>query len=439
MNKEKREAIAILRHQIISPVLMDSGRSQMAYFRQVSGAQFEVPGRGLRQFHASTMKGWLNGYKKHGFTALLPKVRRDAGNFRRFSPEDFDAIKRLREEHLDVSVVKFYDRALREGKLGQPPMCQETLRRFLKSEKLYTKREPKARKRFEMGRFGELWTGDFMHGPHVLEAPLGKKKRKAILLAIIDDHSRLVVGAEFGFFETTRLIEQVFKDSILTYGLPDRLYVDNGPSFSSEYLKKVCAHLGIGLVHSKPYDSPSRGKIERWFRTVRECFLADWTEAAFAGIDLKTLNELFRQWLRQHYHHQNHSGIDARPIDRYQSSITQYPTRRIDEETLDEFFLVRVDRSVNNDSTLSFQGVIYEVPPSYIGKRVELRYLQERPSDIYLYENGIRIQKCHPVDSKANGLLYRPRPRDSEVSLHDAFTPSHDSKPQELKSEPESL
>lgn len=229
MDKEKREAIAILRHQIISPVLMDSGRSQMAYFRQVSGAQFEVPGRGLRQFHASTMKGWLNGYKKHGFTALLPKIRRDAGNFRRFSPEEFDAIKRLREEHLDVSVVKFYERALSEGKLGNPPMCQETLRRFLKSKKLYNKREPKARKRFEMGRFGELWTGDFMHGPQVLEAPLGKKKRKAILLAIIDDHSRLVVGAEFGFFENTRLIEQVFKDSILTYGLPDRLYVDYVP------------------------------------------------------------------------------------------------------------------------------------------------------------------------------------------------------------------
>jgi hypothetical protein len=263
-----------------------------------------------------------------------------------------------------------------------------------------------------------------MHGPRVLEAPLGKKRRKAILLAIIDDHSRLIVGAEFGFFENTRLIEQVFKDSILTYGLPDRLYVDNGPSFSSDYLKKVCAHLGIGLVHSKPYDSPSRGKIERWFKTVRECFLADWTEEAFARIDLKTLNELFRQWLRQQYHHRNHSGIDARPIDRYQDSITQYPTRRIDEEALDEFFLVRVDRCVNNDSTLSFQGVIYEVPPSYIGKRVELRYLQERPTDVYLYENGIRIQKCHPVDAKANGQIYRPQRRDSEVSLHEAFEKS---------------
>lgn len=421
MKNDNREAIALLRHQIISPVLMETGREQMEYFRQIAEREFEVPGRGPKRFEATTMKGWLNGYKKNGFTALLPKIRRDAGKFRRFRPEMFETIRKLREEHLDLSVVRFYERALMEGCLGEPPMCLETLRRFLKSEKLYQKRERKARKRYEMGRFAELWTGDFMHGPYVLESLLSNKKRKAILLAIIDDHSRLIVGCEFGFFENTKLIEQVFKDAILTYGIPDRLYVDNGPSFSSDYLKKTCAHLGIGLVHSKPYDSPSRGKIERWFKTVRECFLASLGNKILDGMELKTLNELFRQWLRDEYHHRNHSGIDARPIDRYQDSITKYPLRRIDEDALDEFFMVRVERSVNNDSTVSFQGVIYEVPPSYIGRRIELRYIQERPGDVYLYENGIRIQKCHPVDAKANGQLYRPQRRDSEIALHEAF------------------
>ena len=424
---EKRKAIALLRHQIISPVLMETGRSQMEYFRNVATKEFEVPGRGPRYFRATTMKGWLNGYKKNGYTALEPKLRRDAGSFRRVSPDILSAIQALREEHMDLSVVKFYERVIREGKIGDPPMCLETLRRFLKNNGLYKKRERKARKRFEMGRFGELWTGDFMHGPQVLETAVGKKTRKAILLAIIDDHSRLMVGAEFGFFETTRLIEQVFKDSILTYGLPDRLYVDNGPSFSSQYLRKVCAHLGIGLVHSKPYDSPSRGKIERWFKTVRESFLAPLGENFFDGKDLKTLNEFFRTWLRNEYHHRNHSGIDARPIDRYQSSITQYPTRRVSEEILDEFFMASVERVVNNDSTVSFQSVIYEVPPAYIGKRVELRYVQERPSEVYIYENGIRIQRCHPVDARANGQIYRPQTRDSEVALHKTF-PDKDEK-----------
>jgi transposase InsO family protein len=421
MEKEQMEAIALLRHQIISPVLMETGRGQMAYFRQISIKEFEVPGRGPRQFQPTTMKGWLNGYKKNGFTALLPKIRKDAGNFRRITPDIFAELKELRAQNDYLSVVQFYELALKERKLGEPPMCLETLRRFLKLQQLYTKREPKARKRFEMGRFGELWTGDFMHGPRVLEAPEAKKLKKAILLAIIDDHSRMIVAAEFGFFENTKLIEKVFKDAILAYGLPDRLYVDNGPSFSSDYLKKVCAVVGIGLVHSKPYDSPSRGKIERWFKTVRESFLASLPEGSFARMDVKTLNDHFRQWLRDGYHHRNHNGIDARPIDRYQESITKYPTRRIDEEMLDEFFMVRAERTVNNDSTVSFQSVIYEVPPSYIGKKVELRFVQERPQEIFLYENGIRIQRCQPVDVHANGLIYRPGKRDSDIALHEVF------------------
>jgi putative transposase len=420
-NEEHREAVALLRHQIISPVLMESGRGQMSYFREIATREFEVPGRGAKRFRATTMKGWLNRYKQSGYPALLPKVRKDRGSFRRISADVFAGIKAFREENLDLSVVKFYERALAANCLGEPPMCMATVRRFLRAEGLYRKREAKARKRFEMGRFGELWTGDFMHGPHVLEEPLGKKKRKAILLAIIDDHSRVIVGAEFGFFENTRLIEQVFKDAILAYGIPDRLYVDNGPSFSSEYLKKVCAHVGIGLVHSKPYDSPSRGKIERFFRTVREGFLAPFGPKPFDGSDLKTLNEAFRLWLRDEYHHRNHSGIDGRPMDRYQESITRAPTRRIDEETIDELFMVRAERHVNNDSTISFQGIIYEVPPSYIGRRVELRYIQERPTEVYLYENGIRIQRCQPVDTQLNGQIYRPAPRDSDVALHQAF------------------
>ena len=64
---------------------------------------------------------------------------------------------------------------------------------------------------------------------------------------------------------------------------------DNGASFSSHYLSRVCAHLGVGLIHSKPYDSPSRGKIERFFRTVRENFLTDHEQNT--ALDLKALNQ----------------------------------------------------------------------------------------------------------------------------------------------------
>jgi transposase InsO family protein len=331
-----------------------------------------------------------------------------------------EKIKSLRMEHIDRSCVKFYDLCLREGILGSPPICSETLRRYLKSESLYQRRNAKPRKRFEMSYFGELWTCDFMHGPQILEQPGGKRRKKAILMAIIDDHSRMIVGAQFGFFENTRLIEQVFKDAILGFGLPDRLYCDNGAAFSSQYLSRVCAHLNIGLVHSKPYDSPSRGKIERFFRTVREGFLVDIHENQ--AWDIKSLNDAFQKWLRDNYHHELHHGINARPVDRYQISIRDYPRKRIDEESLDEFFLVTIERVVNKDCTVSMHGIYYEVPPQFIGRRVELKFSQDHPSEVFLYDNGIRICRVQPVDAVLNGKsYYRPTPRISDVALHEVY------------------
>ncbi len=414
MDKKQAEAIGLLRHQIISPVLMDSGAAQMAYFSQMCKRDFDVPGRGPRRFTTATMRSWLYKYRKKGFHGLLPKIRRDLGSFRSLSDLAKDAVRKTRDEHPELSCIKFYDRLIREGVLGPSPVGIETIRRFLKSEGLYSKRAATPRKRFEMRYFGELWTADFMHGPHLID---GKRKRRAILMAVIDDHSRLIVGFQWGFAENTKLLESVFKDAILAYGLPDRFYCDNGSAFSSQYLQLVSANLGIGLVHSKPYDSPSRGKIERFFRTVRQNFLPDIKESD-PNFTLKHLSDAFSLWIRDHYHQRLHNGIGAKPIDRYQISIRNYPRKRVDEETLEEHFLVTTQRSVGKDSTVSLGSIVYEVPPQYIGRRVELKFSQERPGDVFLYDQDHRITKITPVDTRLNGQIYKPTPRISDIALH---------------------
>lgn len=426
MDPKIAEAIGLLRHQIISPVLMDRGAAQLAHFKSLSSREFDVPGRGPKRFTATTMKGWLYRYRKYGFTGLVPKTRKDLGQCRKITPEMKRLITEIRNQHLESSCVKIYDRCLTQKILGDHPVCMETFRNFLKKEGLYKTQTRVPRKRFEMNYFGELWTCDFMHGPMIGAEPGSKRKRKSILLAIIDDHSRLIVGHQFGFFENTRLIESVFKDAILAHGLPDRLYCDNGPSFSSQYLDRVCAHLGIGLVHSKPYDSPSRGKIERFFRTVRGQFCVDVPSDPAAPVwDLKTLNDAFATWIRT-YHHGHHHGIAARPIDRYQISTREFPKKRISEEQLDEFFLASFERLVNKDCTVSMNNIVYEVPAQFIGKRVELKFSQEHPTDIFLYDNGVRVTRIRPVDSRYNGKTYQPQSRISDVALHGVMHPPHD-------------
>lgn len=413
MDFKNAEALALFRHQIISPVLMESDRTATAYFQKISQKEFDVPGRGLRRFAPGTMRIWFYAYRKKGFQGLMPKMRSDKGEFRVLSEELKQNLRQEREKFLDYSCIKFYDHMFKKGFLGVPPIGIETLRRFLKSEGLYKKQKRVPRKRFEMRYFGELWTADFMHGPQLQN---GRRSKKAILMAVIDDHSRLITGFQWGWAENTKLLEEVFKEAILLYGCCDRFYCDNGGAFSSHYLSLVCANLGIGLVHSKPYDSPSRGKIERFFRFVRQNFLPDIQERD-PKWTLHQLNEAFQIWIRDFYHKRVHSGIQMRPIDRYQNSIANFPRKRIDEESLEEYFYVSTQRCVGKDSTISLGAIIYEVPTQYIGKKVDLKYSQDRPRDVFLYENDRRITKITPVDAQLNGQ-YKPSPRISDVALH---------------------
>lgn len=410
MDEQIAQKIGLLKHKIISPVLMESGRNQMNYFKKLEKREFDIPGIGTKRFKATTMKTWLNHYRKFGFKALTPKTRKDKNISRKIS--NWKKIKELRENYLEFPITLFYEKCIEEELLGYPPIHYSTLARFLKQKGLMQKRTAQPRKCYEMDRFGELWVADFCHGPQVLD---GKRRRKVILLAIIDDYSRYIVGASFAFAESTHELEQVFKDAILSFGIPDRLYVDNGSAFSSDYLAHACAQVKIGLIHSKPYDSPSRGKIERFFRTIRGRFLIKYKDEE---LSLGEINDNLNKWLRDDYHFKKHFSIKVRPVDRYISSIEKYPLKRIAKDQLDEFFMMGFERTVKNDATVSIGAIFYEVPASCIGMRIEIRYVQGDNSKYYLYENNKRICEIKPVDSRANAKSYRPSPRENIIEFH---------------------
>lgn len=267
------------------------------------------------------------------------------------------------------------------------------------------------RKAYEVDNVNDLWICDFLHGPQVRA---GHRAAKAILCAILDDHSRLIVGHAFSTSETINSLTVVLKEALLTYGTPKRIYVDNGPSFSSELLARSCALAGISLIHSKPYDSPSRGKIERFLRTVRERFLAGLKE----GLTLEELNQAFGLWLQEDYHHKIHTGIGERPIDRYHASAGRIPLRRLSRAELDEIFLIRYERVVNNDATISFKGALYEVPAAYIRQRIEIRHPVDDPEELYLYDSGVRVGRIKLLDKRENARTFRPQQVLTQLSFH---------------------
>ncbi len=412
MQKQIREKIALKRYQLISPVLAEPARAQNEYFRKIAQKEHDFPRYGVRKVRVSTLKSWLRKYRKKGFEGLKPKNRSDSGRPRRVTDQMIKTIEVKCKAYPYFTVQKLYENLCHQNLLGEPPIHYNTLLRVVKeNEFLNVKARSDVRHAYEVDNVNDLWICDFMHGPRIRTA---NRSHKAILCAIVDDHSRLVVGHAFSASETISALTLVLKEAFLGYGIPKRLYVDNGPSFSSQLLNKSCAMAGISLIHSKPYDSPSRGKVERLFRTIRDRFLSGIT----SDISLTELNEAFWLWLQNDYHHKLHTGIGQRPIDRYNASIERVTIRRLAKSELTEIFLIRHERVVNNDATISFKGNLYEVPSAYIRHRIEIRHPVDDPKELYLYDNDIRVGKIKLLDKKENARTFRPQKVPTKILFH---------------------
>jgi len=412
MDKEIREKIALKRYQLISPVLAEPARAQNEYFRKQAETEHEFPRYGLRRVRVSTMKAWLQKYRKGGFDLLKPKNRSDGGRPKRLREDLLKTIEIKCQAHPSLSAQKLYEMLRDQNLLGQPPVHYNTLLRVVKErEWLPLKNRIDVRKAYEVDNVNDLWISDFMHGPQVRSA---NRSAKAILCAVLDDHSRMVVGYAFNTSETISALTVVLKEAFLAYGIPKRLYCDNSSTFSSDLLTRSCAQAGISLIHSKPYDSPSRGKVERLFRTIRERFLCIVQE----GMTLEELNEAFSLWLKEDYHYKLHTGIEQRPIDRYHTSVGRVLIRRLSREELDEIFLVRHERVVNHDATISFKGSLYEVPAAYIRQRIEIRHPVDAPEELYLYDNGLRVGRIKLLDKQENARTFRPQQVLTHLSFH---------------------
>jgi putative transposase len=412
MDKEIREKIALKRYQLISHVLAEPARDQNEYFRKQAEIEHEFPRYGLRKVRVSTMKAWLRKYRKGGFDLLKPKNRSDGGRPKRFTQDLLKTIEIKCKAYPSLSVQKLYEILGTQDLLGQPPVHYNTLLRVVKEQGwLPLKNRTDVRKAYEADNVNDLWIADFMHGPQVRAA---NRSAKAILCAILDDHSRMVVGHAFSTSETISALTLVLKEAFLAYGIPKRFYCDNSSTFSSDLLTRSCAQAGISLIHSKPYDSPSRGKVERYFRTVRERFLSTLRE----GLTLEELNEAFSLWLKDDYHHKLHTGIEERPIDRYNASVGRVLIRRLSREELDEILLIRHERVVNHDATISFKGSLYEVPAAYIRQRIEIRHPVDAPEELFLYDNGVRVGRIKLLDKQENARVFRPQQVSTHLSFH---------------------
>ena len=142
----------------------------------------------------------------------------------------------------------------------------------------------------------------------------------------------------------------------------------------------------------------AKGKIERFFRTVRDQFLARQLDLS----SLESLNRQFTAWVEEHYNAQLHSVLGMTPLDRF--ALDRNRVRFLPpNEANDELFFVEEERHVRADNTFSFQSVRYEAPRHLPDRTIQVRFERKRPTQrVVVYYKGERLGEARPLNPLAN-------------------------------------
>ena len=364
---------------------------------------YEIPGSSQTRISRSVMLSWIAAYRKGGYRieALRPKRRDDLGSFRTLDTALRMEIKRLKQENAYYTVPVIIKKLRLSKVIGPNDVVNKaTIYRFIKVHCQDTPpNEGVDRRRFEAEHSNDIWQCDVLHGPMV-QVDGAAAFKKSYLLAILDDHSRLIVHAGFYLSETFETLKIGLREAISRRGIPQKFYVDNGACYRSEDLDRILACLGIALSHSRPYKPQGRGKIERWFKNIRTSFLPMLPQGA---LTLATLNELLSTFVDE-YNNAEHSAIATTPYKRYRDDLAcvrPAPDRLID------YFRNAEYRRVKKDRTVQLHGRVFEVSAKLIDQTVELLFHPDKPEDIEVQLRGASYGKAVPINLNVNAKVGR--------------------------------
>jgi transposase InsO family protein len=408
-NHLKAEKIALFRYGLIAPLVLETlPRGELTRRAQEIAARlYDIPHSTRRQVSVDTLLEWALRYRRNGLAALSPKPRLDRGQQRAVAPETAALIERLKRENPHRTGTALLRELAPPNQQDQTSgLSASTLYRFLRARGLTERQllldKATAHKKYEAEFANQTWQSDLLFGPWV-QRP-GGGKMQVFLQAALDDASRLIPHAQFYPDQGLDSFLDCLRQAITARGIPTRLYMDNAKIYRSPQLARIAASIGILIIHTPPYQPEGRGKIERFFRSVREQFLASLDPKALLSIE--PLNERLWHWLDTVYHRREHSALETTPLLRWQRDIAQI--RQLPPATdMRRLFFHRVDRLVRRDSTFLLRNRFFEAPPQLAGKRIEVRFDPLDLTHVEIYCDGKPEGTARLVDAVVNGRTYR--------------------------------
>ncbi|MHC4321999.1 MAG: DDE-type integrase/transposase/recombinase [Planctomycetota bacterium] len=393
-----------LKMRILGAIDAAEGKTHEERIRNVAGLTFTDEEGNPRRFTWRTVQTWHYRYKNRGITGMINSSRCDKGKPRKITPEELlEAINSVqphfrKNRFLKMNIYRF---CIEKGILNKCQISQTTFYRFIREYDLLKPETTENKKRlaFSMQYANQLWQADTMFGPYVTNC---NKSRQTKLIAFLDDASRVLCHGEFFFEENIDSLVKAIKAAFYKRGVPEQLYVDNGSIYCCQEIMLICTRIGCVLRHTPVRDASAKGKIERFFRRVRDHFLSKNLDIS----SLEALNRQFVEWAEDEYNSSNHLAIGMKPVERFGLDLQRIRFLSPSEAN-DELFFAEESRKVKKDNTFSFKNIRFETPVDLRDKQIQIRYERGKYNSVVIYYKGDRMGEAKPLDAVANGLLRR--------------------------------
>ena len=403
MKPEKQQEIALMRYGAISPLITgtDDSLSHAEFFRSVSSNGIKDASGKTRHYHPDTIESWYLNYKKHGFDGLIPKGRADEGKSRKLDKDLQERIRYLKSHYPRLSAAAIFRQLSDDGDICHGDVSESTVTRFIAKLQQEEKSAPvNDMRRYERPHINEVWCGDSSVGPRLF-LPDGSRQ-KVYIIALIDDASRFIVGIDVFFNDNFVNLMSVLKSAVSKYGVPSVLNFDNGSPYRNQQMELLAARIGSSINYCQPYTPTSKAKIERWFRTMKDQWMASLNMRDFHSID-ELRGSLFA--FVQLYNQRVHSSLNgSSPSDRFFSESDRI--RRLSDETIQKSFLLEIERRVSADCVITIDQVEYEVDPAFARQRVRLRYSSDM-SKIFVIDPSGELVPIRLLNKHENAVIKR--------------------------------
>ena len=393
-----------LKMRVLGAIESATGKTIVQRIKNTAKLKFIDEEGNARTFTWRTISTWYYRYKTHGITGVTHKDRSDKGKTRKITPEELmEAINQVLPMFRENQYTRFdiYRMCIEKGIFSKDRLAPTTFYRFVREHDLFDDKieSSKMRLAFAMEYANDLWQADTMFGPHVNN---NGKMTQTKLIAFIDDASRVICHARFFFNENIEALVSSLKSAFYKRGIPKQLYVDNGSIYCSQEITLICARVGCILRHTPVRDGAAKGKIERFFRGLRDRFLARVLDLG----SLDILNKQLTQWIEEEYNSGRHSAIGMTPISRFSMDMKRIrflPPNQVN----DELFYAEDTRKVKKDNTFSFKNERYEPDSDLRNKTITIRFDRNRLDRIVVYYKTQRIGLAEKLNLVANSKIIR--------------------------------